>query len=58
MVFNTQQFMTLATFAMCNDLPENTECIDVQDLHDTLDEIAIVDLGFDSWIDAYHKIES
>ena len=55
MVFTAEQFMNLAAFAMCNDQPENVEFVDVGLLHETLDEIAIIDLGCNDWIQAYHE---
>ena len=57
MTFSGEEFMTLATFAMCNDTPENTNCIDVDILHSILDQIAVNDFGFDNWIQAYHQLD-
>jgi len=57
MLFTGEEFMTLATFAMCNDQPEDTEDIDVQILHSILDQIAINDLGYSDWVQAYHKLD-
>jgi hypothetical protein len=56
MVFTGEEFMTLATFAMCNDKPENTDCIDVLQLHSILDQIAC-SMGFDDWTQAYHQLD-
>jgi hypothetical protein len=56
MVFTGEEFMTLATFAMCNDTPEATACIDVTQLHSILDQIA-TGMGFDDWTQAYHQLD-
>jgi len=56
MTFTGEEFMTLATFAMCNDQPEQTDCIDVTVLHSILEQIA-TEMGFDDWIQAYHQID-
>ena len=54
-LFSPEEFMTLATFAMVNDQPEQTEDIDIDTLHSVLDQIAIKSLGCNDWIEAYHK---
>lgn len=57
MEFTTEEFMTLATFAMCNDHPDQSECIDSNLHHSILNRIA-EHLGFADWIDAYHQLPS
>ncbi len=53
MEFSKEEFMTLAIFAACNDRPEDTEDISINDLNSILDKIASDISGFSSWIDFY-----
>ena len=48
--FSTEEFMTLATFCMVNDQPEQNEDIDPSILHSILDQIAIQQFDFTGWI--------
>lgn len=54
---STEEFMTLATFCMVNDQPEQHEDIDTQVLHCILDQIAIQQFDFTDWIAAYHGLD-
>lgn len=55
--FSTEEFMTLATFCMVNDTPEQNEDIDPSVLHSILDQIAIQQFDFSDWIAAFHGLD-
>jgi hypothetical protein len=49
-----EEFKELATFAMCNDSPNQDANMEV--IHSILDQIAVKCLNFDDWIQAYHEL--
>jgi hypothetical protein len=53
-----KEFITLATFVMCNDNPENNKDVDMKIIHSVLDQIAINCLGFSDWVQAYHELDA
>lgn len=59
MEFSEEEFMTLATFLVCNDLQENIEdIIDVEVLNGVLNKIAENQSNFSHWVDLYLHIKS
>jgi hypothetical protein len=52
--FSPEEFIELATFKMSNDCIEQSADTDI--VNSVLDQIAIKCLGFDNWIQAYHKL--
>ena len=54
--FTEDEFMALATFAMCNDQPDQTDCIDINTLNEALNKVASNMSDCSSWISLYMRL--
>lgn len=54
--FTEDEFMALATFAVCNDKSEQTDCIDINTLNEALNKMASNISDCSHWNDLYLRL--